>query len=128
MFAITGIYAVVLAAWLIALGVRVSLARERAGVSLLDGGDRLVTERMRQHANAAETIPLAVILMGIAEAQGSTPMLVHAVGLLLVAGRLLHPFGISMSNPRHPLRAIGMSLTLLSEILAMGLILWRAMT
>jgi uncharacterized membrane protein YecN with MAPEG domain len=102
--------------------------RLRTGISLLDGGNRQLAERVRQHANLAENLPMAIVLMGIAETQGAGSTYLHAMGLILLVSRLAHPFGISYDNGKliaRPLAATGTAVTLLMGI---GFILWTAWT
>ena len=51
--------AAILNAW---LGVRCSLRRRGAGISLGDGGDAIMAARMRAHANFIEYTPIILIL------------------------------------------------------------------
>ena len=48
-----------------------------------------------------------MILMMLAEAGGTGSMWLHAAGVLLTAGRLLHPLGLKANVPTHPLRIAG---------------------
>jgi uncharacterized membrane protein YecN with MAPEG domain len=126
MFAITGLYAAALTALMMVLGGRVSLMRLATGVSLGDGGKPALTERIRVHANLIENLPMAVILMGIAEAQGAAAGYLHTMGAILLISRIAHPFGISSTNGRliaRPLAATGTAIALLMGI---GFIAWKA--
>lgn len=109
--AITAIYASVLALIFVALSVRVIGARRAARVALGDGGDAQLLRRQRVHANFAEYVPLALILMLLAEQQGAAAWIVHGIGVLLLAGRLFHAVGVSQSRERIWQRVTGMSLT-----------------
>jgi uncharacterized membrane protein YecN with MAPEG domain len=125
-FAITGVYASLLCLLMIFLGVRVSLARGRSGVSILTGDSKELSEWVRRHANLTETVPMALILMAINEAQGAGALTMHATGLILLAGRLAHPLGIHFDKPNDILRAGGMSLTLIAMLIPVAMILWRS--
>lgn len=114
---ITPIYAVPLALLALVLWVRVSSLRARLRVSIGDGGDPALHERIRQHGNFAETVPLVLILMGLAEAQGVAPVWLHAAGVLLLAGRILHPLGLRADNAAHPLRILGNTGGLLATVI-----------
>lgn len=104
---ITALYAVPLAVVFIILTQLVIRARGRAKVPLGDGGDVGLLEASRRQMNFVENIPLALILMLLAEATGAGPTLLHIMGAVLVAARIVHPFGITMKNQAHPLRIIG---------------------
>ncbi|MGE0698940.1 MAG: MAPEG family protein [Hyphomicrobiaceae bacterium] len=110
--AVTPIYASILALVFVGLSARVIGARRGAGVALGDGGDRLLLRRQRVHANFAEYVPLALVLLLLAEQQGAARPVLHALGLALLAGRLIHAFGVSQEPERLPLRVAGMVLTL----------------
>lgn len=123
---ITPLYALPLALLALALWARVTAIRARSGVSIGDGGDVALHERIRQHGNFIETVPLVLILMALAEGQGVAPVWLHAAGALLLAGRILHPLGLRADNAAHPLRIMGstggllaMSILILALITAM---------
>jgi uncharacterized protein len=108
---ITPIYAALLALMFVALSVRVIGARRSALVALGDGGNRVLLRRQRVHANFAEYVPLALILMMLAEQQSMPPPIIHALGALLVAGRVIHAVGVSREPEQLWQRVTGMSLT-----------------
>ena len=115
-FPITAIYAVILALLAIILGARVSLMRAKLGVSILDGGNTRLSERIRQHGNLAENLPLALILLGLSEAAGTGTVWLHVAGLMLLVGRVAHPIGLNAANPNNILRGLGSGLTTLSML------------
>ena len=87
---VTSVTALILGAWLLLLTFRVVRFRRRDGVVMGDNGDRVLAKAIRGHANAAEQIPIALILMALAEMNGAAPWLLAALALVLVAGRLAH--------------------------------------
>ena len=65
---ITALYAGLLAPLFLLLSVRVIRQRRGAKVAVRgDGGDAMLLRRMRVHANFAEYVPLALLLMALAE-------------------------------------------------------------
>ena len=108
---ITPVYAAVLALIYVALSVRVIGARRSARVALGDGGNPALLRRQRVHANFAEYVPLALILMLLAEQQSMPAAIIHALGACLLAGRLFHAIGVSRHPERLWQRVTGMSLT-----------------
>lgn len=108
---ITPIYAGLLTLMFVALSLRVIGARRGAKVSLGDGGDKALLRRQRVHANFAEYVPLALVLMLLAEQQGAPRPVVHGLGLALLAGRLVHAAGVSREPENFKLRIAGMGLT-----------------
>jgi hypothetical protein len=125
---ITSLYAIPLALLMVGLSVTVSTQRGRVGVALGDGGQPALTEWIRRHGNLAENVPVILILMGLAESAGAAPAWLHATGAILIASRLIHPFGITTARPNHPLRVIGgvgTSIATLIPAIALALILLR---
>lgn len=109
--------------WLTALVIR----RRFAGNILLgDGGDKLMIRLIRGHGNAAETIPMTMILLALAELIGAPAVALHLAGLVFTIGRLMHGLHFAGFGGR-PLRFYGMVMTLLASIcLALGLTLHAA--
>ncbi len=112
MTAITPIYAGILGLMLVFLSLRVVQRRRSARVSVGDGNDRDLIKRMRVQGNLTEYAPLGLILLWMAEAQGMPGWLVHAFGVTLVSGRILHAVGFGVTPQIPPLRTLGMALTL----------------
>ena len=107
---ITAFYAALLTPVLIFLTLRTVARRRSARVALGDGGDADLLRRIRRHGNFIEYTPFALILLGLAESLGTMAVILHAGGIALVAGRLLHAVALTQSNLR--LRVAGMVLTL----------------
>ena len=84
---------------IVVLGLRVSAIRRSAHVSLGDGGNPLLEERIRAHGNAVETIPIALILLGLAERALGQPWYLVAMAVVLVVSRLIHPIGMARPSP-----------------------------
>ena len=91
---ITATYAAVLALMMMGLFYYVTMLRASADVSINDGGNIALAERMRRHGNFVETVPMALIVLALAEAAGMGATYVHAAGLILIASRVVHPFGV----------------------------------
>ena len=109
---IVPLYATILALIFVALSVRTLRMRRRLRIAVGDGGDTALLRAMRVHANFAEYVPLSLLLLAFVEAGGANPTLVHALGTSIVAGRLLHAFGVSQVQERYGFRVLGMVLTL----------------
>jgi hypothetical protein len=108
---VTALYAGLLAPLLIVLSLRVISHRRSARVAIGDGGDRVLLRRMRVHANFAEYVPFALLLMALAESLGTWPLVIHLLGLVLLAGRLVHAYGLSQPAERFAFRVTGMTAT-----------------
>ena len=85
MFETTAVYAAALAVVGGVLAARVSVTRAKTKVSLGPGNDPTLLVRIRQFGNFAENVPLALVLMLLAEAQGLGAGWLHAAGALLLA-------------------------------------------
>jgi len=109
---VTPIYAGLISLIFVALSFRVIGSRRQAKVALGDGGNTALTRRLRAHGNFAEYAPLAIVLMALAELQGQPALLLHIMGIALLAGRLVHAFGVSREPEDYRLRVTGMVLTL----------------
>lgn len=81
------------------LAVRVLAVRLRGKIVLGHGGDSLMEARMRAHSNFSEYVPVALILMGLIELQGGGGTLLWAIGVALILGRVIHPFGMERPVP-----------------------------
>ena len=117
---VTALYAGLMGLWLLGLGFAVMRQRRRHDVSTGDGGVRALELAMRAHGNACEYVPVALIMLGLAEGMGAPGWVLHLAGLMLVAGRLLHGGYFLTGARRLPLRVAGMLLTI-GMIGALGL-------
>ena len=111
MLRITAFYAALLAVLFIYLSVRVIGWRREHRVEFGHGENSELLRRMRVHANFAEYVPFALLLMGLAESMVPPDLVVHLAGLLLSAGRLLHAYGTGQSPPIMRYRVYGTVLT-----------------
>jgi uncharacterized protein len=117
---ITAFYASLLAPLFLVLAVRVVASRKSARVALGDGGDRALLRRIRAHANFAEYVPFALVLMGLAESLSASVWLLHAAGVALLAGRALHAFSVSNAKEviRHRVAAMLTTFTVIAILAA----------
>lgn len=102
-------YAAVLGLVFVVLSAMTIRARGRARIMLGDGGDAYLEKCIRAHGNFAEYVPLALILTGGAAIAGAPPWVLHAAGIVLIVGRLLHARAIHAGSIR--LRVAGMVAT-----------------
>ncbi len=91
---LTASYAAAIALFYLAMSAYVIATRARTDVLLGDGGNPAMLLAIRRHGNLSEYAPIALIVMGFAEMLGLGSTWLHAAGLLLLAGRVLHPFGL----------------------------------
>ncbi len=112
--AVTASYAAILAILVVALAINVTVHRVKFSVSLGDGGNPRMLRMIRMHGNAAEYVPLALVLMLAFEISGGWPTALHIIGLTLVAGRLLQTWGMWSSDMPGFCRGAGQTLTWLA--------------
>ena len=95
MLAITPLYAAVLGLVFVVLSFRTIRGRRAAHVGLGDGGNVRLQRAIRAHANFAEYVPIALLLVAFAELGGAAGWRVHGLCAVLLAGRLIHAWGVS---------------------------------
>lgn len=122
---ITGLYAALAALLVIVLVLRVVIRRRSAKVGIGDGGDHELMRRVRAHANAAETLPIGLLLLMLVELNQTQPLVVHLFGITLIVGRVLHAWGLTRFAGTSPGRLIGMLLTLLAMLGMALLLIWQ---
>lgn len=92
------------------LAIRVSAVRVKGKVLHGDGGNPVMLQRMRAHANFTEYAPFILVLMGLIELARGASVWLWVVGAVFVAARLSHAMGMEKSGPS-PFRAAGAMLT-----------------
>ncbi len=119
-------YAALLACGYYVLSLLVIRARRRARARLGTGGDAGLERLIRVHANFAEYVPLALILLSFLEWQQQPRWVLHGLCLLLIVGRVSHAYGVAQlrENPRW--RVLGMTATFFTLLIAAALLLVRA--
>jgi uncharacterized membrane protein YecN with MAPEG domain len=92
--AITAAYAAVLALLFAALSAWVIAGRVKFRVHHGDGGAAMLNRRIRAHANFSEYVPMILGLVGLLEASGASRAVIHALLLVLLVARIMHPIGM----------------------------------
>lgn len=115
---IAAVYAGVNILILLVLAVLVAMNRQRRKIVLGDADDREFTRIVRAHGNAAENVPAGLVgILMLALLEPAAPLwLLHAAGLSLTIGRLLHAAGL-YAGALNAGRVLGMALTWLSFLL-----------
>ena len=126
-FPITGLYAAPL--MIIAIGLLVWVVKGRgiAKVGIGDGGNDILIRRMRTQSNFVENAPLLLIALGLMEANGAAPWLLHTFGIILVLGRLAHPIGMTNKYPKMPFRFGGTVSVMLLYAVAAIVLFWQTL-
>lgn len=91
---ITSLTAAICGLILVVLTIMTGMQRTRTKTLLGFGTDDVLLKRIRTHGNFTETVPMALILMALAEFQGAGQTLVCVAAALLLIGRGLHILGI----------------------------------
>lgn len=122
---ITAIYAALLTPLFILLSLRVIAARRVARSAIGDGNDASLLRRMRVQANFAEYVPMALVLMALAESMRGPAWLLHVLGMALLAARMSHAYGVSQEDENFRFRVfgVGVTFTMLSIAAATCLVL-----
>jgi uncharacterized membrane protein YecN with MAPEG domain len=118
MLPVTAFFAGVLALWLMLLTWQVAKLRRTKRILLGDDGHGDAQRLIRGHGNAAETIPIFLILLGLGEGLGAPVWVVGALGVTFTAGRILHGLHFMWHRTDLSMRFSGMVLTLFSTTVA----------
>ena len=114
---ITSVAALVNGALMLALTARVIFYRRRDKVVLGDNGDKVLAKAIRGQANAAEQIPIALILCALAELQGAPATALWLTVGLFTLGRYMHGAYFAVHGLHWRLRFWGMLATLIAQAL-----------
>ncbi len=125
---IAALYAGVNILILLVLAVLVVSGRRKHKITLGDGGNEVFSRAVRAHANAAEYIPAGLVgITLLALFDPATPIwLLHAAGISLTLGRILHGYGLHTGTLNFG-RMGGMVLTWLSYALIGGGLIWAGL-
>lgn len=110
---VTALYAALCAILILALAARVIVLRWSTKTGIGDGGDRRLARAIRVHGNAVEYVPIALLLLLVAELSGASPALLHGCGAALVAARVAHAQGLTGTAGTSIGRFLGTTVTFL---------------
>lgn len=111
---------------LLVLAVLVTRQRRRHGVEIGDGGVPDLVQAIRAFGNATEYVPAAIAALGVLALAGAPPLLIHPIGLILFAGRVLHGVGLTRSSSATWARAAGVLATWVAYVAAAAALLFYA--
>lgn len=118
------LYAALLGLVYVRLSLRVIGHRRSSKIAIGTKGDVHLERAARVHGNFAEYAPLGLVLIYFVEATGYPWWVVHPLGVLLLAGRLLHAHGVAQEREDYRFRVSGMVGTFLALIASAGLLLF----
>ncbi|MEO0566934.1 MAG: MAPEG family protein [Pseudomonadota bacterium] len=125
---ITTILSATIAVLLLILSFRVIASRRETETSLGAGDNLRLERRIRAQANLTEYAPIFIILIGLAEMQDGSDLVLSLISALFVAGRVLHGYALSFSDKSPVGRIVGMVATFAALGLAAGFSLFIALS
>lgn len=111
---------------LLVLSVLVTRQRRKHHIEIGDGGVPALNQAIRAFGNATEYVPAALIGVGVLALASATPLLIHLIGFLLFAGRVMHAVGLSRSTGVSWLRTAGVLGTWIAYIALAAALLFYA--
>ncbi len=121
---VTAVFAGILSLWILFLVFKVVAFRRGNGVEMGAGGDKLGECLIRGHGNATETIPIFLIMLGLAEGIGTATWFLTLLAVVFTVGRVIHGIHFMKVREKITLRFCGMIMTLLATgVLAVRLVL-----
>lgn len=107
---VTALYGALNALFNIYLANNVSSARKKHKVSIGVGDSPEVLLASRIHSNNAEFVPLAIVMLLLAELLGGSSLVLHLCGGGLLLARVFHAIGMPRKAPNF-FRFTGIALT-----------------
>ncbi len=111
---------------LLVLSVLVTRQRRKHRVEIGDGAVPALQQAVRAFGNATEYVPAALAGLAMLAIVGAPPLLIHSIGLVLFAGRVLHGFGLSRSTAATWPRAVGVLGTWVAYVATAAALLFYA--
>lgn len=98
--------------------------RRLTKTNLGDGGNELMTRRIRIHANFAEYIPLLLFILFLLETNLVPKLVLVVFSITVVIGRLFHFYGLYSEDTPGWARVLGMQFTLWPLVLGSTYLLY----
>ncbi|HLV77691.1 MAG TPA: MAPEG family protein [Marinobacter sp.] len=125
---VTAVFAAVIGLLLLVLSAQVVKYRYKYRLGMGVNDDPGFEAAVRAQANLVEYAPVALIMLAIAELNGVPSGLIYWTGMVFVAGRILHAWGmINGKGGPHKGRMIGILLSWLAILVAALLLLWNVL-
>ncbi len=112
----------------VVLAARVIVARWQYKVGLGDGDQPELQRRIRAHGNAAEFMPMGLIVLGALALMPVSVWWVHGLGATFTIGRVFHAIGLSKTGGVSIWRTLGMILSFSALALGAGMALTYALS
>lgn len=123
---VTAIYASLCALLMVGLAMRVIALRWEKRVKFGDGEQADLKLAIRAHGNAAEYIPIALILLFLLEYNGLHPLLIHVLGVAFVYGRYTHAKALLSNSLRARMKGMQYTLNLIIAMAVANMVLMLA--
>jgi uncharacterized membrane protein YecN with MAPEG domain len=117
-------YGAILGLIFVVLSLRVIQERRAQAVSLGAPPRSRLERKVRVHANFAEYVPFALLLLFLAEGAGAPGIVMHALCTTLLVGRVAHAWGVSPEQEDFRMRVAGIVCTLSVFLIASGFIVF----
>lgn len=111
MIIITSFYLGCLSLLYLGLSLNVVRNRWKFRQSLGSGSEAQMEKAIRMHGNFSEYVPLIMLMMALLEYNKGSETLLHAFGIILLVGRLIHAYGIAIKKVPNPYRVVGTVMT-----------------
>ena len=112
---------------MLVLSIQVVQQRRKHKVMIGDEGIPEMVQAVRALGNASEYVPPALAGLAILAVAQTSPLVIHIVGFILLAGRILHALGLSRSGGASFPRTIGMILTWVAYLFLIVALLFYAL-
>ena len=122
---ISALYLAVFAVFASVLAFLPGKIRGSSGIAVGDGGRPDLLVAIRRHGNFVEYVPYFMIMFAALELNGASPVWLHALGLAMLAARVCHAIGIKADTIQSLPRGIGAGGTLLTTLIAAGMLVWQ---
>ncbi|MFO0997917.1 MAG: MAPEG family protein [Alphaproteobacteria bacterium] len=114
----TLLYAGIAGMLFVVLSGHVIRLRFRRKTGIGDGGHADLQQAIRVHANFAEYVPFALLLIAFVEMAGYAAATVNGLGIALILARVSHAIGLTRSTGPSPFRFVGTSVTFVVILVA----------
>ena len=122
---ITSVYTGLLAVIWFVLFAQIGRLRSKYDISLGDGGHHDMILAQRRYMNFIESTPFALFLVFLVDTNDGGAKWVHALGVILVLSRAVHPFGLTIEKMNTPARIIGAGGTVFVVVAAAITLIWQ---
>jgi hypothetical protein len=112
---------------LLVLSTLVTRQRRKHHVEIGDGGVPALQQAIRAFGNASEYVPAALVGLAVLALAGASAVIIHAVGVTLLLGRIVHAVGLSRSTAASLPRAIGAMATWIAYVALAAALLFYAL-